>query len=178
MNSAKLILSLCFILLIAGSVLAQTDKYGKVDTIYAEPYQIDAKNWGVNVSLYNDEDIIAISLPLKLMSGRTRIVADSVIFIGGRVENFRVKNARVDTTIQCVTLGLINDIGVSVPPLAPGEGRIATIFVSGLDGDDIKSLEVDTTTTKPGNTMQMVTPPVEEVIPVFKVVEPAKAEKK
>lgn len=157
------------LLILAVSVFAQKDEFGKIDTLYAEPYQIDDKNWGINLSLTNDEEIVGISVPLRFASGKLRLVADSTIFKGGRTEHFRVKFARADTSIQSVTIGLINDIGVSVPALQPGNGRIATIFVSSLDGDKIPDLKVDTTTTNPGNTLQMVSPPVNEVIPVFMV---------
>ena len=163
------LLTLGLALLSAMSVFAQKDSMGKIDTLYAEPYQIDAKNWGINLSLTNDEDIVGISVPLRFTSGKIRLVADSTIFKGGRAEHFRVKFARADTAIQCATIGLIADIGVSVPPMQPGSGRIATIFVSSLDGDKIPDLKVDTTTTNPGNTLQMVSPPVNEVIPVFVV---------
>ena len=49
-----------------------------------------------------------------------------------------------------------------------GNGRIATVFISALEGGEIKDmLKVDTTTTPPGNSLQMVKPPVEEVIPAL-----------
>jgi hypothetical protein len=169
-----LFLSLAILLLVSSSVVAQEDEFGKVDTIYAEPYQIDAKNWAVNVSMFNDEEIIAISIPLTYSAGKTRVVADSAIFKGGVAEEFRVKYARVDTAIQSVTIGLINDIGVSVPPIPPGKGRVATVFLSSLDGKEIESLKVDTTTTPPGNNLQMVKPPTDGIIPAFIVMEGTK----
>lgn len=168
MNPKKLFLSALIVLLMALPAFAQKDEFGKVDTIYAESYKIDKTNWAVNVTLVNDEEILALSLPLKLFAGKTKIFADSTVFKNGRADHFRVKNARSDTATQCVTIGLINDIGVSVPPMNPGRGRIATIFVSSMDGSPIEFLEVDTTTTPPGNIMQMVKPKVEEIIPAFK----------
>ena len=68
----KTILFACGMLLMAGSLLAQTDKTGVVDTMYIEPYQIDANNWAINVSLFNDEEIIAISMPMKFSAGETK----------------------------------------------------------------------------------------------------------
>ncbi|UCD18356.1 MAG: hypothetical protein JSV44_05445 [Candidatus Zixiibacteriota bacterium] len=177
MNTKNPILFACgLLLLFSGNLLAQVDQFGKMDTIYAEPYQIDATNWGINVSLMNDEEIVGISVPLRFTSGKNRLVADSTIFKGGRAEHFRVKFARSDTAIQSVTIGLIADIGVSVPPIQPGKGRIATVFVSSLDEKKIPSLTVDTTTTVPGNTLQMVNPPVNEIIPVFVVMKETKKE--
>jgi len=177
MNVRKIMLFVFGVLLLAGSLFAQTDKAGAVDTMYVEPYQIDAKNWGINVSLFNDEEIIAISMPLTFKAGTTKLVADSTVFTGGRADHFRVKTARPDTATQCLTIGLINDIGVQVPPMQPGSGRIATIFVSAIDDSEIKEiLKVDSTTTPPGNSMQMVSPPVEEVVPVL-VIKPLEKKK-
>jgi len=162
-----MMLSALLLLLAVAPAMAQRDDFGAVDTIIAEAYQIDAKTWAVNISLFNDEEILAISLPMKFSAGKTRILADSTIFKGGRVEHFRVKTARADTATQCLTIGLINDIGISVPPVAPGRGRIATVFVSSTDGNPVENLMVDTTTTPPGNILQMVKPKVEEIIPAF-----------
>ncbi|HHI02061.1 MAG TPA: hypothetical protein ENL22_00900 [candidate division Zixibacteria bacterium] len=177
MNLRKIILFALGMMLLTGGLYAQVDNAGAVDTMYLEPYQIDAKNWAVNVSLFNDEEIIAISLPVIFSAGTTKIVADSTVFTGGRVDHFRIKTARVDTTAQCLTIGLIWDLGVSVPPMAPGTGRIATIFISALDGSDItESLKIDTTTTNPNNSLQMVMPDVKEVIPAL-VIKPAEMKK-
>ena len=184
MNLRKIILIVFGMMLLTGSLYAQNDTVGAIDTMYLEPYQIDAKNWAVNVSLFNDEDILAISLPVMFSAGKSKIVADSTVFTGGRADHFRIKTARADTAAQCLTIGLIWDLGVSVPPMAPGNGRIATIFISALDGNDItEPLKIDTTTTSPSNSLQMVRPsteeegsPAEEVIP-FLVIKPAETKK-
>jgi len=162
-----LLAGMAALILMSGTVYAQKDAFGKIDTLYAEAYKIDAKNWGVNIWLTNDEDIMALSIPLRFTAEKTRVIPDSTIFKGGLVEAFRVKQARVDTASQCLTIGLINDVGISVPPIAPGKGRIATVFVSSPDKVDIPELKVDTTTTPPSNTLQLVKPPSTEIIPVF-----------
>ncbi len=180
MNLRKSLLPTVTVLLFlaASSLVAQDDKYGKVDTIFAEPYQIDTGTWAVNISIFNDEEIMALSIPLNFSAGKTKVVADSTVFKGGLVEDFRVKQARVDTSTQCLTIGLINDVGVSVPPIPPGQGRIATIFVSALDGGNLDMLKVDTTTTPPGNNLQLVKPPSNGILPAFVIREPAKSEEK
>ncbi|MCX6829502.1 MAG: hypothetical protein NT002_09515 [candidate division Zixibacteria bacterium] len=164
------LLMVALLVLVSANLMAQTaDTYGAVDTVYAEPYKIDAKHWGINISMFNDEEIIAISVPVTFSAGNNRLVADSTIFTGGRAEAFRVKFARPDTTTQCLTIGLIADIGVSVPPIPPGKGRIATIFVSSLDGKEITSFKVDSTTTPPGNSLQLVKQPSDGIYPAFVV---------
>ena len=168
MSSKKLLLlGFALVLLLSANVMAQDDKFGAVDTIYVESYPIDAKNYAVNVSLFNDEEIMALSIPLKFTAGKTRLLADSVVYTGSLVESFRVKQARVDTTAQCLTIGLINDVGVSVPPIPPGKGRIVTIFVSSPDGAEITDFKVDSTTTYPGNKLQLVHPPSTGIDPAF-----------
>lgn len=184
MNLRKIILFAIGMMLLTGGLYAQVDNAGALDTMYLEPYQIDAKNWAVNVSLFNDEEILAISLPVTFSAGKTKIVADSTIFTGGRADHFRLKTARADTASQCLTIGLIWDLGVSVPPMSPGNGRIATIFISALDGSDIvEPLKIDTTTTSPSNSLQMVMPsaedpekPAEEIVP-FLIIKPAVTKK-
>ncbi|SYZ72420.1 exported hypothetical protein [Candidatus Zixiibacteriota bacterium] len=160
-------LAVGLLLLLSSNLWAQKpdDKFGVIDTIYIEPYKIDGMHWGINVSLVNDEEIVAMSIPLALSAGKNRVVADSTIFKGGRADSFKVKMVRVDTTSQCVTIGLIADMGVSVPPIPAGKGRIATVFVSSLDGKDISALKVDTTTTPPGNNLQLVKQPSDGIIP-------------
>ncbi len=141
MNSRKLIiLTAIFILAISGAAYSQSDAFGSADTIYAETYRIDDNNWGVNVSMFNDEEIMALSIPFIFTSGKTKVIADSTVFIGGIAEAFRIKQSRVDTMRQCLTIGPISDIGVSVPPIQPGKGRIATIFVSAFEGAYFSSL--------------------------------------
>jgi hypothetical protein len=170
MISRKTALLTLVISILALSIMAQVDdKFGAIDTIFAEPYQINARNWAINVSMFNDEEIVAISVPLTFSAGTNRVVADSTIFAGGRAEQFRVKYAVPDTASQTLTIGLLADIGVSVPPIAPGKGRIATIFISSLDAKDIVTLKVDSTTTPPSNSLLLVKPPAESITPYFLV---------
>ncbi len=164
-------LTIGLLVFVSANLSAQNpdDKFGALDTVYAEPYKIDAMHWGVNLSLFNDEEIVALSIPLAFSAGKNRVVADSTIFKGGRADAFKVKMVRVDTTSQCVTIGLIADVGVSVPPIPAGKGRIATIFVSSLDGKEIQNFKVDSTTTPPGNSLQLVRQPSDGIYPAFVV---------
>lgn len=169
MSRKKLLISaIAILLLMSGNLLAQDDKYGEVDTLYAVSYPTeDGKTWAVDVSMFNDDSIMALSVPLTFSDGKNRVVVSSWSFEGTVVQDFRVKHVRVDTSTQCVTIGLINDVGVSVPPVPPGKGLIAKLFITSLDDKKIKSLKVDTTTTPPSNNLQFVKPPTEGIIPAF-----------
>ncbi|MBD3403172.1 hypothetical protein GF420_09780 [candidate division GN15 bacterium] len=129
---------------------AQSDPHGEVDTVYADVSRVDDQNWTITVSYTNDEAIVGLTVPLKMSAGLNRIVADSAIYTGGRVDHFTLKAFRPDTAIQCVLLGMVANLGPTYKRLEPGSGRLATIFVSSLEDKPIDSLVVDTATVPPG----------------------------
>ncbi|MBN1212351.1 MAG: hypothetical protein JXA92_07215 [candidate division Zixibacteria bacterium] len=200
------ILILAFIFLLPLSALAQVDSLGKTDTLYADIAKLNETTWTVTLSFVNDEPLIGMALPFRLTAGLNRIVVDSVVyggvavkhdkdsdilFTGGTsrgVDQFAYKNMRVDTAIQCVTLGLIANLGPTKNQLSAGSGPIATLFVSSLEDKPIEKLNIDTTTTHPNNSLMVIadqlqgTPPdtvrIEmskaTIIPAFVVREPKK----
>ena len=155
-KTAKIFLFAFALLLMPIVASAQVDSFGKTDTLYAELAKIDNQNWSITVSLTNDEPIVGLAVPFRMTAGPTRVVADSAIYTGGRVETFAFKNFRPDTTIQCVTLGMIANLGPTRNFLAPGSGRLVTIFVSSLDESTIDKLTIDTTTTSPNNSLMVI----------------------
>ncbi len=177
------------LLLIIGAVsmvqAGPIDKFGIADTVYCDLAKVSPTCWTITVSCTNDESIAAIAVPLKMTAGLNRIVADSAVFAGGRCEKFAVQRLRADTAIQCALIGLIANIGPSKTKLAPGSGRLATIYVSSLEDKPIEKLAVDTTTMNPNNSLMAVAESVQgeppdtvrvdrkdvEIIPVFIVRE-------
>lgn len=153
---AKTLYVIVGLLIIPAIASSQVDHFGIIDTLYVDVARIDATNWTLTISLTNDEFIEGMSIPLKMTAGMTRIVADSAIYTGGRVEEFAFKGFRPDTAIQCVTLGLVANLGPPKVKLPPGSGRLVTVFVSSLDGTPIDKLVVDTTTTNPNNSLLAV----------------------
>ncbi len=143
-------------LLLSPLTSAQVDLFGFTDTIYAEVAKIDDANWTITVTIANDENIEGISIPLKMTAGMNRIVADSAVYTGGRVEHFTLKAFRPDTAIQCATLGMVANLGPTKHTLAPGSGRLVTLFISSLENKPIEKLVVDTVTTHPNNTLLIV----------------------
>lgn len=186
--TASLLLMIMLVLPSIGS--AQIDKFGELDTLIVESAKIDDMNWSLTVQLWNDENIEGLSIPLKIKDGLNKIVADSVIFAEGRAEQFSLKKFRCDTTIQCVTLGLVANLGPTKKMITAGKGRIATIFVSSLEDKPIENLEVDTTTTHPNNTLMAITSrfqgkdltdtipitehKIREILPAFVFIKPEK----
>ncbi|HPC11655.1 MAG TPA: hypothetical protein PK112_06105 [candidate division Zixibacteria bacterium] len=135
---------------------AKPDNFGILDTVYAEVSRIDPQNWSMTISATNDENVEGLAVPLKLSSGTVRIVADSAVYTGGRVDHFAYRGFRPDTMQQCVTLGMVANMGPSTNVLAPGKGRLVTVFVSSIEDQPVENLVVDTTTTSPSNSLMLV----------------------
>ncbi len=152
-NVFALVTLLC---LLPMFVSAQTDAFGIPDTLYADLSKIDDYNWKVDISYTNDEWVEALSIPLRLIGGKTRLKGDSAVFTGGRVEKFDYKGFRADTAIQCVTMGLVANLGPNKNSLPPGKGRLVTLFVSSPDKKPITEFTVDTTFTRPNNTLMVI----------------------
>lgn len=138
-------------------VALNSDPYGAPDTVFAEVAMINDTQASVTLSFYNDEEIVGLAIPLKLTAGLNKLVADSAVFTGSRVEDWNFLKFRVDTTVQCITLGLIANMGPTNRKMTAGMGRVATVFLSSLEDKKIEGLKVDTTTTHPTNYLQCVT---------------------
>ncbi len=151
-----ILLGLVILSVLSVAGFAQVDHLGKTDTVYADLTQINDNSWSITINVTNDENILGLSVPLKLSGGNTKVVADSASYAGGRIENFAYKGFRPDTSIQCVMLGMIANLGPTSNKLAPGSGRLVTIFVSSLKGEKIEKLSVDTTTLSPDNSLMLV----------------------
>ncbi|MBD3332766.1 hypothetical protein GF356_07940 [candidate division GN15 bacterium] len=157
MKSRRYLIISLFVLLISPVLgHAQTDYFGKIDTVFADIEKIDNQNWSVTISYSNDQPVVGLSIPLRLAAGENRIVGDSAIYTGGRVEHFDYKGFRADTAIQCVTMGMIANMGPEHKSLDAGFGRLVTFFVSSLDDKPIAELLIDTTTTHPSNSLMTV----------------------
>jgi len=155
---AKAILFVTGLLLLPVMSLAQTDPFGAPDTIYADLAKIDDFHWSITISCFNDETVIGVAVPFKMEAGLNKIVADSAIYTGGRIAeaNWAYPGFRPDTAIQCVTLGMIANLGPTENKLEPGTGRLVTVFVSSLEDKKIENLTIDTTTTHPSNYLMMI----------------------
>ncbi len=155
-STYKVFCALLAVLLLPAVVSAQVDYFGTMDTLYAEVAKINDHNWTITISCTNDEAIVGLSVPLKMTAGLTKVVADSAAYTGGRVEKFAYKGFRPDTAIQSVMLGMVANLGPTNNVLAPGKGRLVTVFVSSLDDKPIEKLVVDTTTLYPNNSLLMM----------------------
>ncbi len=156
MRPSLTITAILLLILLPLTASAQIDHLGKPDTLYAELARVDEQTWTITLSITNDEWIEALSLPFIMDAGKTRIVGDSAVYTGGRVEEFDFKGFRADTSIQCVTMGLMANMSPGQNGLPPGRGRIATVFVSTIEDEPLVDLNVDSTTTQPTNSLMMM----------------------
>lgn len=137
------------------AAVAQEDPHGIPDTAYADVSRIDDYNFSITVSYTNDDAVVGLTVPLKMTAGLNRIVADSCVYTGGRVEDWAYKGFRPDSAIQCVLLGMVANLGPTYRRLEPGSGRLATIFVSSIEGKKLDTLVIDTATVPP-NSQQLL----------------------
>jgi hypothetical protein len=93
----------------------------------------------VSVYEFNDEEIEAITLPLKYQS--QDIVCDSVSFIGSRIDYINTKPVSIDTNEGTIKLGAIS---INEAPLSPGEGKLADLFFRVRPDASSNLIEIDT----------------------------------
>ncbi len=145
-----------------------SDAYGRVDTIRVEIEPVNDQHWLATVFLNNDENLAAMTLPFRWAPRHGFYRLDSASYVRTRTAKFAVKTFHPDSLKETILIGLISDIGRGLPPLPPGNGPITRLYFTKLKPAS-KSLVLDTTFISPHNVLQMVTPDVASVYPVFQV---------
>jgi hypothetical protein len=155
---AKTLIYLTCLAAVPLAVQAQHDPFGAPDTVYADVARLNDFTMTVTISYFNDENVVGLQIPFKLDAGLNKIVADSAIYTGGRITEAKwaYPGFRADTAIQCVTLGMIANIGPTDNKLIPGNGRLATVFVSSIEDKKIEKLTIDSTTVSKGVSLMAV----------------------
>jgi hypothetical protein len=166
-TSLVFVILLCMVLY-SSSSFAQKDVFGKPDTCRIVVFQ-DEKNsqFMASVSVFNDEDLAAMTLPFRYGNGKSPIKCDSVRFWKTRSEYFDMKTELVDTVRQTVLVGLIADMSGSKPPMKKGDGEVAKIYFSIKKGAKFQDLLMDTAWVRPFNVLKFVTPDVKGIYPAF-----------
>lgn len=107
----------------------------KVDNVLGTP----GSQAVVSVYEFNDEEIGALTLPLKY-SGEN-VICDSVSFAGSRIEYIDSKPVTIDTIQGTIK---IEATVLSEPPLIPGSGKMVDLFFRVKDGAPSQTVEIDT----------------------------------
>jgi hypothetical protein len=164
--SVTMILILVF--LFSSFAFAQRDPFGKPDTCRIVTFQDEKKNQVMaSVSVFNDEELMALTLTFRYGDGNTPIKCDSIKYTKTRVEYFETKTKLIDTTNQTILIGLLPDLFGQNPPLKKGNGEVVRIYFTLKPGTKFQDFFMDTTFIKPFNTLKFVTSQVKGIYPVF-----------
>ncbi|MCX6833869.1 MAG: hypothetical protein NTW07_01835 [candidate division Zixibacteria bacterium] len=149
---AKTVVYLTLLAAMPLVVQAQQGQFGVPDTVYADIARIDDFTMTVTISYFNDENVVGLQIPFKMNAGLNKVVADSAVYTGGRITEAKwaYSGFRPDTAVQCVLLGMMANIGPTEYRLTPGNGRVATVYVSSIEKKKIEKLSIDTTTVGQG----------------------------
>jgi hypothetical protein len=147
---------------------AGKDPFGKPDTCRIVTFQDEKKNLVMaSVSVFNDEELVAMTLPFRYGDGSTPIRCDSIEFGKTRTEYFEMKFPRIDTTNQTILIGLLPDMFGNVPPLKKGKGEVARIYFTLKEGAKFQDFFLDTTWIRPSNVLKFVTLKAKGIYPIF-----------
>ncbi len=158
-------------LLLSGSALAgePVDDFGNPDRITVEIAPLPERGkWIAGIYLQNDEELAAITVPLRYGQYFGEFTFDSVSYENTRVTSFALKITNNLDTTNAVQIGLLYALGGNQPPLGPGIGPIAWLYVTQSDTTNGHfPPAIDTTFFPPYNHLQLVTPGAESITPIF-----------
>lgn len=118
--------ALILFLLIAISavdLMAQEDPFGAVDSLFVDQVSIVAgREFTINVNLWNDEELGAVTIPLKYPADKMQFI--NVSFAGGRLAYLSSRPVTVDTIAGTVLVGAIVFLEEYIQP---GNGLLYSI---------------------------------------------------
>jgi hypothetical protein len=141
----KVCLAVLLAVLLSLTVLpsAFADDPGEPDTCRVECLDVTLpeRQVIVEVSVYNDEVLGGLAVPLVFGHSPMDVVCDSVSFVGTRTENAEYQGSSIDTTdYQLVFYAIFVE-----SDLFAGDGAVANLyFTTGPDWDSTQCLEIDT----------------------------------
>ncbi len=150
-RSFLVLLAVLFIL--AGPSLTYADDPGEPDTCRVECPGVTLPDQQVvlEVTVYNDEDLGGLAVPLIFGHSPMDVVCDSVSFVGTRSEYAEYQGSSIDTAgYQLVFYAIFVD-----SDLTAGDGAVANIyFTTGTDWDSTQCLEIDTAFFPPATVLE------------------------
>jgi hypothetical protein len=167
-RASLLVGALAGMMMFAAFAWAENDPFGKPDTCRIVVDQDQKTGRGmVHVSIFNDENLAALTLPFSYGDGKSPVRCDSVLFRDTRSAFFDMRTASIDTVRQTVLIGLIADMTGTKPPMEKGDGAVATIYFTFPANERFHDFVMDTTWVRPFNLLKFVTPDVKAVYPEF-----------
>ncbi len=164
------ILVLAATLALSAAGWAQNDPIGKTDTVTLVVETIQPGKWVITTSVWNDEELGGIDVPIKYTAGIATLGVDSVVFTGTRMEKFAKTYNQVDTVNQMMHFGGFPYMSPNQPPMPAGDGEMARVYISVTGDKKPSAFAVDTTTMKPNNSLMLVDKSAKIIIPAVKIV--------
>jgi len=165
------------LILLAGNLMAQDDPLGKIDTVTLVVDNPAEGQWVISAHVWNDEEIAAIDIPIKFTAGIARLMVDSISYAGTRMEYFAQKYNPIDTAKQIMHFGGFAYMGPDKPPMAPGSGEVARVYISATGDKKPGVFAVDTTFMEPNSTLMLVDKNAKIIVPALKIINQADMEK-
>lgn len=157
-------------LILSAAVWAQNDPIGKTDTVTLVVETIQPGKWVITTHVWNDEDLGGVDIPIKYTAGVATLKVDSVAYSGTRMEKFAKTYEQIDTTNQMMHFGGFPYMAPNQPPMPPGNGEMARVYISVTGDKKPSAFAVDTTTMKPNNSLMLVDKDAKIIKPVLKIV--------
>jgi hypothetical protein len=148
--------------------VAQDDPFGIPDTLTVGSIEVcPNSSFSIPVSLFNDEQLRGLTIPLKLTGDLADFTCDSVIFNPYRTTNLDFVSAYIDNENKSFLLGIVPTLDSNQVYFEPGTGLLCEIFIT---VGDIWESEVETLTTAqlpPFNTLKLVGDSITPFVPEF-----------
>jgi hypothetical protein len=147
------LLLLAALFLLAVPSFAYADDPGDPDTCRVECPGVTLPDQQVvlQVTVYNDEDLGGLAVPLMFGYPSLDVVCDSISLVGSRIEHAEYLGASIDTANYTL---LFYAVFVDSNLIA-GDGMVATLyFTTGPTWDSTECLQVDTTFYSPTTVLE------------------------
>ncbi len=146
----KKTLVLALVISLPGFSLAQEgqkeQKEIKGNICYTESVEVEkGTSFPVKVFLTNVDDLAAFSVPIYYRSDTVNLQCDSVTFHGSRAEHFSMSFFKIEPVGKTVFFAFIwvTDPQQEVPPLGPGEGKVADLWFTAPKDIEAGKVELD-----------------------------------
>ncbi|MGB7060954.1 MAG: dockerin type I domain-containing protein [Candidatus Zixiibacteriota bacterium] len=152
-EKGTLLVLFVILLLFASSNSAIADDPGDRDTCRVECADITLPDQELvlEVTVYNDEDLGGLAVPLVFGSSPLDVVCDSISFVGSRIESAEYLGASIDTANYAL---LFYAVFID-SNLDSGDGMVASLyFTTGLDWDSTLCMRIDTTFYSPTTVLE------------------------
>lgn len=152
-EKSTLLVLFAILLLFASSNSAIADDPGDPDTCRVEcpGVTLPDQQLVLQVTVYNDEDLGGLAVPLVFGYPSLDVVCDSVSFVGSRIEHAEYLGASIDSAnYSLVFYAIFIDSN-----LTSGDGLVANLyFTTGPDWDSTQCAQIDTTLYLPTTVLE------------------------